>query len=80
MEEITKRMQDRIMQHQKENGFETIFDFLNEDLSELQEQLKNCNLQNVSNSEVFDHYGKPFTSGRHLWDFLTIHYNFTPKT
>ena len=34
----------------------------------------------VSNSEVFEHYGKPFTSGRDLWDFLTAHYNFTPKT
>ena len=30
--------------------------------------------------EVFKHYGKPFTSGRDLWDFLTAHYNFTPKT
>jgi len=34
----------------------------------------------VSNSKVFEHYGKPFTSGRDLWDFLTAHYNFTPKT
>lgn len=34
----------------------------------------------VSNSEVFEHYGKPFTSGRDLWGFLTAHYNFTPKT
>jgi len=34
----------------------------------------------ISNSEVFEHYGKPFTSGRDLWDFLTAHYNFTPKT
>lgn len=34
----------------------------------------------VSNSEVFEHYGKPFTSGRDLWEFLTAHYNFTPKT
>lgn len=34
-EEIIKRMQDRIMKHQQENGFETIFDFLNEDLIEL---------------------------------------------
>lgn len=33
----------------------------------------------VSNNEVFEHYGKPFTSGRDLWDFLTAHYNFTPK-
>jgi len=34
----------------------------------------------VSNSEVFEHYGKPFTSGRDLWNFLTAHYDFTPKT
>ena len=32
------------------------------------------------NSEVFEHYGKPLTSGRDLWNFLTTHYNFTPKT
>jgi hypothetical protein len=37
-------------------------------------------LKAVSGSEVFEHYGKPFTSGRDLWDFLTAHYNFTPKT
>lgn len=48
MKKIIKRMQNRIMQHQKENGFETIFDFLNEDLADLEQQLKNCNLQNVS--------------------------------
>ena len=33
-----------------------------------------------SNDKVFNHYGKPFTSGRDLWDFLTEHYNFTRKT
>lgn len=43
----------------------------------VQEQLR---IGAVSNSEVFYHYGKPFTSGRDLWDFLTAHYNFTPKT
>ena len=42
--------------------------------------VKNCSIPAVSNSEVFEHYGKPFTSGRDLWDFLTAHYNFTPKT
>ena len=42
-----------------------------------QEQLR---IGAVSKSEVFEHYGKPFTSGRDLWDFLTAHYNFTPKT
>lgn len=52
MQKIIKRMQDRIMQHQKENGFETIFDFLNEDLDELQKQLKNCNLQSVMVNKV----------------------------
>ena len=43
----------------------------------LTEQLR---IGTVSNSEVFKHYGKPFTSGRDLWNFLTAHYNFTPKT
>lgn len=42
-----------------------------------QEQLR---IGAVSKIEVFEHYGKPFTSGRDLWDFLTAHYNFTPKT
>lgn len=42
----------------------------------VQEQLR---IGAVSNNEVFEHYGKPFTSGRDLWDFLTAHYNFTPK-
>ena len=43
----------------------------------VQEQLR---IGTVSNSEVFKHYGKPFTSGRDLWNFLTAHYNFTQKT
>lgn len=34
----------------------------------------------VNASGVFEHYGKPFTNGRDLWDFLTTHYNFIPKT
>lgn len=38
MENIIKRMQDRIMEHQKENGFETIFDFLNDDISDIEEK------------------------------------------
>lgn len=50
----------------------------------LEEQLTNCGKQLsihiVSKSEVFEHYGKPFTSGRDLWDFLTTNYNFTKKT
>ena len=45
-----------------------------------QEAVNNCFIPDISNSEVFEHYGKPFTSGRDLWDFLTAHYNFTPKT
>ena len=44
------------------------------------EELEKLTMLAVSNSEVFEHYGKPFTSGRDLWDFLTAHYNFTPKT
>ena len=43
-------------------------------------ELEQLRIGAVSNSEVFEHYGKPFTSGRELWDFLTAHYNFTPKT
>ena len=43
-------------------------------------EVKKIRLGAVSKSEVFEHYGKPFTSGRDLWDFLTAHYNFTPKT
>lgn len=43
------------------------------------EGTKVLNITIVSNSEVFEHYGKPFTSGRDLWDFITAHYNFTPK-
>jgi len=51
-------------------------DALKAENKELNEQLR---LHSVSNSEVFEHYGKPFTSGRDLWDFLTAHYNFTQK-
>jgi hypothetical protein len=29
--------------------------------------------------EVFQHYGKPFTSGRDLWDFLKQHYSLIKK-
>jgi hypothetical protein len=56
-----------------ELGFEDLVDVV-------QGVVKNCSIPAVSNSEVFEHYGKPFTSGRDLWDFLTAHYNFTPKT
>lgn len=43
MQKIIKRMQARIMEHQKENGFDTIFDFLNEDLGELENEVKKHN-------------------------------------
>lgn len=43
-------------------------------------KVNNCVIPVVSTSEVFYHYGKQFTSGRDLWDFLTENYNFTPKT
>jgi len=49
-------------------------------LNVLKWTMKQLRIGVVSNSEVFEHYGKPFTSGRDLWDFLTAHYNFTPKT
>tara|TARA_R110000772_G_scaffold145504_1_gene255447 strand:- start:9352 stop:9546 length:195 start_codon:yes stop_codon:yes gene_type:complete len=47
---------------------------------QLREEKRVLDLSNVSKSEVFEHYGKPFTSGRDLWDFLTANYNFTKKT
>lgn len=72
---------DRIKQIQKETAYpksvsvqQALLKVWNETE---QEQLR---IGAVSNSEVFEHYGKPFTSGRDLWDFLTTHYNFTPKT
>ena len=49
-------------------------------LNVLKWTMQQLRIGSVSNSEVFEHYGKPFTSGRDLWDFLTAHYNFTPKT
>ncbi len=49
MQEILKRMQTRIMKHQQETGFESIFDFLNEDIEELNEQIKNLKTPDVSN-------------------------------
>lgn len=33
----------------------------------------------TSSNEVFKHYGKPFTNGRDLWDFLISNYNFISK-
>ena len=53
---------------------------LTEALDIVLSEVKKFRLGAVSNSEVFEHYGKPFTSGRDLWNFLTAHYNFTPKT
>jgi hypothetical protein len=53
MEEIIKRIQDRILNHQNENGFETIFDFLNEDVDELQEKLCNLDIVRVSLRDKF---------------------------
>lgn len=58
MQEILKRMQDRIMQHQQEKGFESIFDFLNEDIEELQEKVKSFALPCVIFSEA-ELCGKP---------------------
>jgi DnaJ-class molecular chaperone len=51
MQEILKRMQNRIMEHQQENGFETIFDFLNEDIEELQEKVKLFSMHSVIKAE-----------------------------
>ena len=43
MKEVIKKMQKRIMDHQHEHGFETVFDFLNEDLYELEKGNKKVN-------------------------------------
>lgn len=43
MKEIIERMRNRIMEHKKENGFETVYDFLNEDLDKLEEIVNNWN-------------------------------------
>ena len=57
MKKIIKKMQNRIMKHQQENGFETIFDFLNEDLQELEQQINDLSLGVVSNcTEIEDPY------------------------
>ena len=49
MKKIIKKMQNRIIKHQVENGFETIFDFLIEDLQELEQQINNLSLGGVKN-------------------------------
>ena len=46
-------------------------------LEELDEQL---NLSGVSHSKVFEAYGKPFTSGRDLWDWLNDNCDIRLKT
>ena len=38
MKRIIERMEARILNYQEENGFESIFDFLNEDLIDLREK------------------------------------------
>lgn len=40
VEEKIKELETRILEHQKMNGFETIFDFINEDLQALKQLLK----------------------------------------
>jgi hypothetical protein len=58
-----------------------ICDFqITEALEEEKKQGQTLPIQIVSKSEVFENYGKPFTSGRDLWDFLSDNYDFTPKT
>ena len=37
--DIVKKMREAIMDHQQANGFETVFDFLNEDLEDLEKAL-----------------------------------------
>lgn len=54
---VLSRMSDRIMKHQQENGFDTIFDFLNEDIADVKKcvcggetshEISGLHLQNVS--------------------------------
>lgn len=45
--ELINRIEKRIFDHQKENGFETIFDFIGEDLSDLKDKFNNVALADV---------------------------------
>ena len=40
IEKAIKNAKDRIMNYQRENGFSTIFDLLNEDLEAIRQQIK----------------------------------------
>ena len=45
--ELINRIEKRIFEHQKETGFETIFDFIGEDLIELKAKFNNVVLADV---------------------------------
>jgi hypothetical protein len=40
LEKLIKEMEDKIMDFQRENGFDTIFDLLNEDLDAMKKHIK----------------------------------------
>lgn len=67
MKEIIKRMQARIMEREKQNGFETTFDFLKEDLLEL----KNTNKMKKelfieTMAAIKNQYSQDYKTARHL--------------
>lgn len=78
--ELRKQMEIDFLKTKTYEEINDMFNQLNDKLSLAESEVKKFRLGAVSNSEVFEHYGKPFTSGRDLWDFLTAHYNFTQKT
>jgi len=43
-------------------------------------RVKNCSTPDVIRSQVFEAYGKPFTSGRDLWDWLEDNCEIRLKT
>jgi hypothetical protein len=48
LEKIIEKLEIRIMEHQRKNGFNTIFDFIHEDLNDLKEVIeKNKSLENI---------------------------------
>ena len=57
-----------------------INELLNKLTLENKELKKQLTLSSVSHSKVFEAYGKPFTSGRDLWDWLNDNCEIRLKT
>ncbi len=76
--ELIKRIEKRIFEHQKENGFETIFDFIGEDLSDLKTKFNNVDLADVRQqselliafADYFNYNGKWETNKHNVEAFL----------